>query len=1078
MQNLIKRIFSILLIAFLLLTTFINEPVLAESTNGEEQNLDVSLTTNLEDGLVTKADKLTFDLWAKDENGNKISAGEIQVTNNGQPVSINWDDTEKTSYTLALELGENKVKITVVHNDEEYILQYKINREFAEDGEVIGTYTFTLEGFTIGLGYIIEPIPVDIIKGENAAESLDRVLKENGFDYDHTGTLTNAFYLSYLLDGENQIYKSNPKIPDILKEKLNGDYDETSYYPGELGEFDFNSFSGWMYAVNNIFPNVGFADYYLSDGDVMRVQYTIALGSDLGGGWDNNFFDPVTKDALTKKIAEINSKENKEDYLSIDIQKEAYDKAINVLQKVNADQKEVNTALENIVIAEKEREQSELDKEAAKAVEEQIDALPSDEELSLSDKESIESARSAYESLTDSQKKLVSNEEKLSNIESKLAEREQSELDKEAAKAVEEQIDALPSVEGLSLSDKESIKSARSAYESLTDSQKELVSNEEKLSNVESKLAEREQSELDKETAKAVEEQIDALPTDEELSLSDKESIESARSAYESLTDSQKELVSNEEKLSNVESKLAEREQSELDKEAAKAVEEQIDALPSVEGLSLSDKESIKSARSAYESLTDSQKELVSNEEKLSNVESKLAEREQSELDKETAKAVEEQIDALPTDEELSLSDKESIESARTAYDSLTETQQSLVSNLDRLNLLEEKIKKMEEENSANEIAAKSVEEKINSLPALEELTSEDKKSVEEALQAYHSLTDTQKELVPNKEFLDSLQAKMAELEQLSQDEQAVNEVILLIQSLPDNANITLEYKQSVEDAREAYNLLTEEQKKSVTNKDKLVALEARIQELEEEQAHDEAAAKKVEEMIEVLPSLDEITLEDKETITKARSAYDSLSEQQRVFVTNLSQLIQTEAILKELESTPTIDTSFLEELIEQTKQIDLTTKTEDSVEALKLKVKAAQELLLSTNIDQKQLDEAIKSLEKAINQLQEKEELKDEKKDQSKDQTKDELKDPNKEKKEDEEKDLNEKTENAKEPSEETISQTNNTPKEQEKLLEKEKSSKELPKTATNIFTTVFIGLVCLLFGGIVLVVRRKRSM
>src|SRR5699024_5905962 len=177
-----------------------------------------------------------------------------------------------------------------------------------------------------------------------AAKSLDRVLSENGFDYDYTRTLTNSFYLSYLLDGENQIYKSEPKIPEILKEKLDGNYDESMYFPGELGEFDFNPLSGWMYSVNNIYSNVGFADYYLSDGDVMRVQYTIALGSDIGGGFGNNFFDPVTKDELTKKISEINSKENKDDYLSIDIQKEAYDNALTILQKVNASQEEIDSA--------------------------------------------------------------------------------------------------------------------------------------------------------------------------------------------------------------------------------------------------------------------------------------------------------------------------------------------------------------------------------------------------------------------------------------------------------------------------------------------------------------------------------------------------------------------------------------------------------------------------------------------------------------------------------------------------------------------------------------------------------------
>ena len=31
-----------------------------------------------------------------------------------------------------------------------------------------------------------------------------------------------------------------------------------------LGEFVITNGSGWMYSVNNVFPNVGFADTYLS----------------------------------------------------------------------------------------------------------------------------------------------------------------------------------------------------------------------------------------------------------------------------------------------------------------------------------------------------------------------------------------------------------------------------------------------------------------------------------------------------------------------------------------------------------------------------------------------------------------------------------------------------------------------------------------------------------------------------------------------------------------------------------------------------------------------------------------------
>ncbi|WP_340085043.1 DUF4430 domain-containing protein [Siminovitchia sp. FSL H7-0308] len=356
-MNTLKKRCSLLFILFILLMPFMTSAASANSVvDGINtiESTEVTITTSLEDRVTTKADKLTFDLWAKDSDGNKIEASHVKVTNNGNPVAVNWDDSEKTSYTLQLEVGENKVEIVVDYNGKTYSAQYTLIREEAEDGDVIGSFTFSLEAFTIGLGYVIEPVQVDITKGRRASHELDALIKKYGYDYDHTGTLENSFYLSYLLDGTNNIYKSPPAIPQVLKEALNGHYDEENYHDGALGEFNFNSLSGWMYSVNNIFPNVGFADYYLSDGDVMRVQYTIALGRDIGGGWDYNFFELVNKDALTKKIAEINSSSEKEEYLSVKELKEAYDHALNVLQTVDATQANIDEALRQIELAEEE----------------------------------------------------------------------------------------------------------------------------------------------------------------------------------------------------------------------------------------------------------------------------------------------------------------------------------------------------------------------------------------------------------------------------------------------------------------------------------------------------------------------------------------------------------------------------------------------------------------------------------------------------------------------------------------------------------------------------------------------------
>ncbi|MDR0518615.1 MAG: DUF4430 domain-containing protein [Clostridiales Family XIII bacterium] len=59
----------------------------------------------------------------------------------------------------------------------------------------------------------------------------------------------------------------------------------SSYIEGinNLYEFDCGELSGWMYSVNNVYPNYGCSQYTLKDGDVIKWRYTCDLGKDIGG---------------------------------------------------------------------------------------------------------------------------------------------------------------------------------------------------------------------------------------------------------------------------------------------------------------------------------------------------------------------------------------------------------------------------------------------------------------------------------------------------------------------------------------------------------------------------------------------------------------------------------------------------------------------------------------------------------------------------------------------------------------------------------------------------------------------------
>ena len=315
----------------------------------------VTLETTLEDGITQRNSRMTFDVFAKDGDGKKLPANEVTVLLNGDPVSVNWDDDTKTSYTLHFtKEGEN----TVVVKAHKSSVTYTITYVKAEPGDVVGKAVFTVEALSLGGGYIIEPCYVDIIEGENAAQALARLLEEKGFTYDNTGSLESGFYLSHIQgDALADIDPTGGSIPQALREKLEekGFDIQTRTDETSLGEFDYTSGSGWMYCLKNVFPNVGFADSYLSEGDVVRVQFTLAYGSDIGGGHamgtggSAGYYEVANKDALTRRVAAINAEIEKDPYyLEQNCLTKAYDAAMDVLTTLYVSQADVDAALADL----------------------------------------------------------------------------------------------------------------------------------------------------------------------------------------------------------------------------------------------------------------------------------------------------------------------------------------------------------------------------------------------------------------------------------------------------------------------------------------------------------------------------------------------------------------------------------------------------------------------------------------------------------------------------------------------------------------------------------------------------------
>lgn len=383
---------------------------------------------------------------------------------------------------------------------------------------------------------------------------------------------------------------------------------------------------------------------------------------------------------------------------------------------------------------------------------------------------------------------------------------------------------------------------------------------------------------------------IAALPSN--ITLNDKSAVQSARNAYNALSASDQARVTNRQKLFDAEAKIA---QLEADKAAADQVIAKINAIPPM--INFDARDEIAAARAAYNELTAAQKNLVTNYNRLVTAENALA---QYEKDRAEAGKVVNLINSLP--DTISLDDKDAVNSARAAYNVLTSAQKGYVTNYSRLQAAEERIIQLEAE-VLEQAQINAVIAAINALPY--PVTLDDKETVEAVRTAYDALTDAQKAKVINYNILAAAESTIAALEAQEEadkvDKAAAEAVIELIDAIPDE--VSLSDKTAVEAARTAYDELTENQKKLVTNYYELINAETVIQTLEDYEnatAEDRAAADEVIDLINTLP--EEITLEDKSIVESVRTAYDALTDNQKKIVINYQLLVNAEVRIAELE--------------------------------------------------------------------------------------------------------------------------------------------------------------------------------
>ena len=377
------------------------------------------------------------------------------------------------------------------------------------------------------------------------------------------------------------------------------------------------------------------------------------------------------------------------------------------------------------------------------------------------------------------------------------------------------------------------ITTARKAYDALTREEKGYVSNYDVLLKAEEQLSVLKKEKADKEAADAVIAQIDALPTAENVTLEHQEAVNSARDAYSKLTDDQKKLVSKEitDKLERAEKKIAQL----LEEQAADLVLEEMNALPSKDNLTLDDEVALAGAEAHYNALSDAQKEYLNGKApesvaKLGELRTQLEKLKKDAADKAAADAVTEKLNALPSEEDVMFQDEAVLKQAREAYDALSEDQKKFVSGeaYDKLEKAEQKLEALKAE-------AEAVTKQIQELPAVGDLKLEDAEKVSLARSAYDALNADQKRQLTENGVLDTLLTAENQISLLEREKEEAEKVAQQINSLPEVKELKLADKTAVEQARKAYDALSESQKAMIKEaKMALEEREAEIKRLEE----------------------------------------------------------------------------------------------------------------------------------------------------------------------------------------------------------------------------------------------------
>ena len=219
----------------------------------------------------------------------------------------------------------------------------------AEEEKAFDGYIYmTVERNTLGQGFVQEPIKVGYYEGDSLADITERMLGDRST---FTGDISN-YYLEGIKDGGEPENWTSDEIPSDIKNALGKNVNGRTK-DDVLQAFDYTSYSGWMFTVDNKGIDVGaggvsYADKadttHYTDGSVVRLQYTLyGYGEDVGISWGMMSFDTTNKfvdrSDLISYVADINDENAQSEYGT------AYTDAVKLLNTWNVTEEQIDNAI-------------------------------------------------------------------------------------------------------------------------------------------------------------------------------------------------------------------------------------------------------------------------------------------------------------------------------------------------------------------------------------------------------------------------------------------------------------------------------------------------------------------------------------------------------------------------------------------------------------------------------------------------------------------------------------------------------------------------------------------------------------